>query len=117
MNDVTRCKEPSSLPVEAVDYLFGIGDWSGRDLRVMPRLILLDLKLPKVDGLQVLQRVRGDERTREIPVIVLTSSDEESDLIRSYQYGASSYIRKSVNFNRFSESMRLLGLQWRLLEE
>lgn len=98
--------------VEALDYLFGTGPYQGRDATVMPEVILLDLKLPKVDGLEVLQRLRADPRTRLIPVVVLTSSDEEHDVISSYENGANSYIRKPVNFTEFLHAARQLGIYW-----
>jgi two-component system, response regulator len=103
--------------VEAVDYLFGTGAHAGRDLDVMPQLVLLDLKLPKVDGLQVLQRIRADERTRRLPVVVFTSSGEEEDLIKSYDLGANSYVRKPVDFEQFLEATRQLGLYWLVLNQ
>jgi two-component system, response regulator len=102
---------------EALDFLFGTGAYAGRDTRQMPQTVLLDLKLPKVDGLEVLQRMRADDRTKLIPVVVLTSSDEESDLAASYQLGANSYIRKPVNFAEFLEATRQLGLYWLVLNE
>ncbi len=100
---------------EALDYLFGEGSYSGRDTSVLPQVILLDLKLPKVDGLQVLERLRADPRTRHVPVVVLTSSAEEKDLIRSYDLGANSYVRKPVDFEQFLEAARQLGLYWLVL--
>jgi two-component system response regulator len=103
--------------VEALDYLFGTGAHEGRDLRDKPQLILLDLKLPKVDGLEVLQRLRTDPRTRLLPVVVLTSSKEQRDLIESYSLGANSYIRKPVDFDQFIEAVRQLGLYWMVLNE
>ena len=103
--------------VEAIDYLFGQGAWAGRDLEQRPILILLDLKLPKVDGLEVIKRIRADERTRLLPVVILTSSNEESDLINGYALGANSYVRKPVDFNQFSEAVRQLGLYWLLWNE
>lgn len=102
---------------EALDFLFGTGSYVGRNTGEMPQTVLLDLKLPKVDGLEVLQRMRSDERTCLIPVVVLTSSDEEHDLVASYQYGANSYIRKPVDFVEFVEATRQLGLYWLVLNE
>jgi len=102
---------------EALDYLFSEGGYAGRDVSVMPQIILLDLKLPKIDGLEVLQRIRSDERTRLIPVIILTSSKEEQDLVEGYSLGANSYIRKPVDFAQFTEAIRLLGLYWLVLNE
>ena len=103
--------------VEALDYLFGTGPHAGRDIRVKPLVILLDLKLPKIDGLEVLRRLRADERTKFIPVVVLTSSKEEQDLINSYSFGCNSYIRKPVDFVQFVEAVRQLGLYWLALNE
>lgn len=103
--------------VEALDYLFGTGPYTGRDLTTMPQVILLDLKLPKIDGLQVLQRLRCDDRTRLLPVVILTSSKEQQDLIESYSLGANSYVRKPVDFSEFVEAVRQLGLYWLILNE
>lgn len=103
--------------VEALDYLFGTGSYAGRDTSVMPQLILLDLKLPKLDGLQVLQRLRADKRTQLLPVVVLTTSREEQDIIRSYSLGANSYVRKPVDFTEFAQAVQQLGLYWLLLNE
>jgi CheY-like chemotaxis protein len=103
--------------VEALDYLFGAGAYAGRDTRLTPSVTLLDLKLPKLDGLEVLRRLRGDERTKFIPVVILTSSKEEQDLLNGYKLGANSYIRKPVDFNQFIDSVRQLGLYWLLLNE
>jgi two-component system, response regulator len=103
--------------VEALDYLFGEGTYAGRDAANIPAVILLDLKLPRIDGLEVLERLRKDDRTRFAPVVVLTSSKEEQDLVRSYKLGANSYIRKPVDFTQFSEAVRQLGLYWLVLNE
>jgi CheY-like chemotaxis protein len=103
--------------VEALDYLFGTGPHAGRDTRIKPLVVLLDLKLPKIDGLEVLRRLRADERTKFIPVVVLTSSKEEQDLINSYSFGCNSYIRKPVDFVQFVEAVRQLGLYWLVLNE
>jgi two-component system response regulator len=103
--------------VEALDFLLGRGPHDGRDLTAMPAVILLDLKLPRVDGLEVLRALRGNERTRCLPVVVLTSSREEQDLIQSYGLGANSYIRKPVDFAQFSEAVRQIGAYWLLLNE
>lgn len=103
--------------VEALDFLFGTGAYEGSDLSEMPQLILLDLKLPKLDGLEVLRRIRGDESTRLLPVVILTTSNEEQDRITSYGLGANSYVRKPVDFNEFVAGVRQLGLYWLILNE
>jgi CheY-like chemotaxis protein len=103
--------------VEALDYLFGTGAYADRDTRVMPQVVLLDLKLPKMNGLDVLRRLRDDERTKPLPVVVLTSSDEERDIIESYGLGANSYIRKPVAFAQFTEAVRQSGLYWLVLNQ
>jgi two-component system, response regulator len=100
---------------EALDYLFGTGAYAGRDTTIQPQLILLDLKLPKIDGLEVLKRLRADPRTALQPVTVLTTSNEERDVITSYQLGVNSYIRKPVDFESFIEAVRQLGLYWLVL--
>jgi len=101
----------------ALDYLFGTGAYAGRDTSQMPQLVLLDLKLPKVDGFEVLRRLRANDRTRFLPVVILTSSNEEQDLIAAYHNHANSYIRKPVDFVQFTEAVRLLGLYWLVLNE
>ncbi len=102
---------------EALDWLFGEGEHAGRDTSENPTVILLDLRLPKIDGIDVLKRIRQDERTRLFPVVILTSSKEDQDLIKSYELGANSYIRKPVDFQQFSKAVRDLGLYWLLLNE
>lgn len=99
---------------EAVDLLFGV---NGHPPKVNPQVILLDIKLPKIDGLEVLRRIRENERTRTLPVVILTSSDEESDVISGYRLGVNSYIRKPVNFTEFAEATRHLGMYWLVLNE
>ncbi|MFZ4617985.1 MAG: response regulator [Rectinemataceae bacterium] len=101
----------------ALDFLFARGEYSGRDVAVKPRLILLDLKLPKVDGLEVLKAVKSDPRTAQIPIVVLTSSREERDLIETYRLGVNSYILKPVDFEKFVEVVRELGYYWLLLNQ
>lgn len=103
--------------VEGLDFLFGTGSYAGRDLNVMPAVILLDLKLPRVDGLEVLKRLRSGERTRLLPVVILTSSNEEQDRLNGYGLGANSYVRKPVDFTQFMEAVRQLGLYWLVLNE
>lgn len=103
--------------VEALDYLFGTGEYAGRDTTNMPQLIMLDLKLPKLDGMQVLRQLRDDERTKRLPIVVFTSSSEQEDMIRSYDLGANSYVRKPVDFEQFMEATKQLGLYWLVLNE
>jgi two-component system response regulator len=103
--------------VEALEYLFAEGAHAGRDVTQLPSLILLDLKLPRLDGLDVLKRLRTDARTKLLPVVILTSSKEEQDLINGYSLGANSYIRKPVDFEQFNEAVRQLGLYWLVLNE
>ncbi len=103
--------------VEALDYLFCTGPHAKRDPSVLPTVILLDLKLPKVDGLEVLRRLRADPRTKLLPVVVLTSSREEQDVVQSYHRGANSYVRKPVDFNQFADAVKELGIYWLLINE
>ena len=101
----------------ALEYLFGTGRLRGRDPLDLPQVVLLDLKLPKVDGLEVLKRVRADPRTAFLPVVILTSSKEQQDIINGYKFGCNSYVRKPVDFDQFMEAARQLGLYWLLLNE
>lgn len=103
--------------VEALDYLFGTGSYEGRDMRQMPQLIMLDLKLPKIDGLEVLRRLRANDRTKYIPVVVLTTSTEQQDVISSYELGANAYVQKPVDFEDFVEATRQLGLFWLVINK
>jgi len=102
---------------EALDYLFAAGAYADRDTSIMPAVILLDLKLPKVDGLEVLQRMRADERTKLVPVVILTSSKEEQDVVNGYKFGANSYVQKPVDFTQFVEAAQQLGLYWLVINE
>ena len=102
---------------EALDYLFASGAYAGRDPNNVPKVILLDLKLPKVDGLEVLKRIKADPHTLAIPVVVMTSSREERDIIETYKLGVNSYVVKPVDFDQFAEAVRLLGMYWVLLNE
>lgn len=103
--------------VEALEFLFGEGAHAGRNLENGPKVVLLDLKLPRMDGLEVLRRVKSDPRTKTIPVVVLTSSKEQKDVVESYQLGVNSYIVKPVNFEGFAEAVRELGMYWLLLNQ
>jgi two-component system response regulator len=103
--------------VEALEYLFGEGAHAGRDTREMPQVVLLDLKLPKLDGLGVLRRLRADDRTKLLPIVILTSSNEEQDRVQGYGLGANSYVRKPVDFDRFVDAAKHLGLYWLVLNE
>jgi len=102
---------------EAIDYLFATGPHAGRDPKRLPQLVLLDLKLPKVDGIEVLQRIRSSEATRLLPVVVLTSSNERRDLVKCFSSGANSCVRKPVNFEEFIEATRLLGVYWLVINQ
>ena len=112
-NDVTVARDG----VEALDYLFANGAHAGRDTRELPLVVLLDLKLPKVDGLEVLRRVRSDDRTRLLPVVILTSSNEERDVINGYKLGTNSYVQKPVDFTAFMDAVGQLGLYWLMLNQ
>ena len=114
-NNVANHIQVARDGVEALDYLFGTGAHEGRDVSDHPRVVLLDLKLPRVDGLEVLRRLRADQRTRTIPVVVLTSSAEERDRIESYQLGVNSYVVKPVDFENFASAVQQLGFYWLLL--
>jgi two-component system, response regulator len=113
MNEVVVAQDG----VEALEYLFGTGRFAGRDVSDHPQLVLLDLKMPRLDGLEVLHRMRADERTRLQPVVVLTTSNEDRDRVESYKFGANSYIRKPVDFNQFAGAVQQLGLYWLVLNE
>jgi two-component system response regulator len=102
---------------EALDFLLGGGKHEARDLRITPQVVLLDLKLPKIDGLEVLRQLRANERTKLLPVVILTSSNEEQDRLQGYGLGANSYVRKPVDFTQFIEAVRQLGLYWLILNE
>lgn len=112
-NNVVHVKDGA----EAIDFVFGTGLYAGRKIENGPRIILLDLKLPKVDGLEVLRKVKGDERTKTIPVVVMTSSKEERDIVESYKLGVNSYVVKPVDFEKFTQCVSELGLYWLLLNQ
>jgi two-component system response regulator len=112
-NDVVVARDG----VEALDYQFGTGAYAGRDVTDLPAVVMLDLKLPKVDGMEVLRRLRADERTKLAPVVILTSSREERDVVNGYLLGANSYVHKPVDFEQFAEAVKQLGLYWLLLNE
>ena len=116
-NNIANDLEVVRDGAEALDYLFCKGDFAERDPGEVPQVIFLDLKLPKVDGLSVLEEIRGNDRTKMIPVVVLTSSDEEQDLVESYSLGANSYVRKPVDFDEFIEAVRQLGLYWLIINQ
>ncbi len=113
LNDIVVARDG----VEALDYLFCTGKFSNRNGTIMPQVVLLDLKLPKIDGLEVLRRLRADDRTRILPVVILTSSKEEQDLLNGYKLGANSYICKPVDFVQFTEAVKQLKLYWLVLNE
>ena len=113
INDIAVARDGA----EALDYLFCTGQYKDRDANDMPALILLDLKLPKIDGLEVLRRLRGDDRTKNLSIVALTSSSEEQDLIDSYDLHVNSYVRKPVDFNQFTEAVAQVGLYWLVLNE
>jgi two-component system, response regulator len=112
-NDVVVARDGA----EALDYLFATGEYAGRDPSAMPQMVLLDLGLPKLDGLEVLGRIRGDERTRLLPVVILTSSSEQEDIVDGYGLGANSYIKKPVDVSEFRAAMGQLGMYWMVLNE
>lgn len=116
-NNITNTITVARDGVDAIDYLFGTGAHAGRDSSVQPEVVLLDLKLPKLDGFEVLKAIRGDDRTRHLPVVILTSSREQEDLIKGYGLGANSFVRKPVQFERFLEAVHQLGLYWLVLNE
>ncbi|HSY21072.1 MAG TPA: response regulator [Polyangiaceae bacterium] len=113
LNEIVVARDGS----EALDYIFGKGVHAGRDASVLPALVLLDLNLPKIDGMSVLRAIRADGRTGLLPVVVLTSSKEDEDVVKSYELGANAYVRKPVDFVQFSEAARTLGLFWLVLNE
>jgi two-component system response regulator len=116
-NNITNKVIVARDGVEALDYLFGTGAHAGRDLHLMPQVVLLDLKLPKLDGFEVLRRLREDQRTKLLPVVILTTSNEEKDRLNGYGLGANSFVRKPVEFDQFIEAVRQLGMYWLLLNE
>jgi two-component system, response regulator len=116
-NNIANSNQVVRDGAEALDFLFGTGANAGNAINYRPKVILLDLKLPKVDGMEVLKRIKSDERTRMIPVVVLTSSREERDIVESYKLGVNSYITKPVDFEQFTEAVRQLGLYWLLLNQ
>jgi two-component system response regulator len=113
VNNITVVRDGA----EALDYLFGTGAYADRDMSVVPQVVLLDLKLPKVDGLEVLRRMRSDPRTARLPVVIFTSSSEEEDVISSYSLGANSYVRKPVDFEHFLEATKQVGLYWLVINQ
>ncbi len=116
-NNLTNRIEIARDGAEALEFIFCTGRYAHRNISDFPKMILLDLKLPKVDGMEVLKRIKADERTRRIPIVVLTSSREERDVVESYQLGVNSYIVKPVDFEQFTNTVRQLGLYWLLLNQ
>jgi two-component system response regulator len=116
-NNITNKVVVAHDGVEAVDYLFGHGAYEGRDPGDLPQIVLLDLKLPRMDGFEVLKKLRADPRTKLLPVVILTSSKEQQDLVQGYGLGANSYVRKPVDFDQFVQAVRQLGLYWLVLNE
>jgi CheY-like chemotaxis protein len=116
-NNVTNEVVVARDGAEALDYLFGTGTYANRDVTLLPQIVILDLKLPKIDGLEVLRRIRAAPQTKLLPVVILTSSNEERDLLEGYGLGANSYVRKPVDFAEFVDAVRQLGLYWLLLNE
>ena len=116
-NNIANNIEVLNDGAQALDYLGGRGTYADRDLNNTPAVILLDIKLPKIDGLEVLKWLRANERTRLIPVVILTSSKEEQDVINGYRFGCNSYVRKPVDFEKFAEAIRQLGMYWLVLNE
>ena len=116
-NKITNTVDVVRDGAEALDYIFAKGAYSLRNIEDLPSVILLDIKLPKIDGIEVLKRLRADERTKPLPVVILTSSREESDLINGYKFGCNSYVRKPIEFEEFSKAIKELGLYWLLLNE
>lgn len=116
-NNVTNEVVVARDGAEALDYLFGTGSYANRDIAVLPQVVILDLKLPKIDGLEVLRRMRAAPHTKLLPVVILTSSNEERDLLQGYGLGANSYVRKPIDFAQFVDAVRQLGLYWLLLNE
>lgn len=114
-NNITNPMIIARDGAEALDYMFGTGQYNGRDTLDLPQVVILDLKLPKVDGLEVLRRIRTDERTKRTPIVILTSSKEDRDIIEAYDLGTNAYVRKPVDFVQFTEAVRQLGLFWLLL--
>lgn len=117
MNGIGNAVVVARDGAEALDYLFARGEHAGRDVNETPAVILLDLNMPKVGGLEVLRQLRADPRTRRTPVVILTTSREEQDLVNSYELGANSYVRKPVDFEQFTDAVRSLGMYWLLLNE